>query len=239
MGQDGERLMDVLNEALLWLNDPLNWTASNGILALTREHLVMSVAAVALAAVLALPLGIWLGHRRVGGTATVVVSNATRALPTLALLLIFATTGLGFGDRPMVIAAAIFAIPPILSNTYTGLIEVDPAARDAARGMGMSGARALLQVELPLALPLIGAGLRTSAIQVIATIPLAALVGGGGLGVIINNGFALQRYGQVLAGGVLVAAVCLIAEAVLAWGQHALTPAPMRPRAVQTRASSA
>lgn len=220
--------MDVLRAALLWLNDPLNWSGPNGVLALTVQHLAMSAAAVLLAAAMALPLGLWLGHRRRGGGAVIAVANATRAVPTLALLLVFATTGLGFGNRPTVIAAAIFAIPPILSNTWTGLLDVDPAARDAARGMGMSARRALAQVELPLALPLIGAGLRTAAVQVVATVPLAALVGGGGLGTIINSGFALQRYGQVLAGGLLVAALCLVTEAILAGAQWALTPRPMR-----------
>ncbi len=193
----------------------------------------MSLAAVAIAVVVALPLGIWLGHRQADATATVVVVNATRAVPTLALLLLFATTGLGFGNRPTVIAAAIFAVPPILSNTYTGLRDVDPAARDAARGMGMSPLRSLALVELPLALPLVGAGLRTSAVQVIATVPLAALVGGGGLGVIINNGFALQRYGEVLAGGVLVAALSLSAEVAAGRGPvgpHAGTDAGARRR---------
>lgn len=228
LGAGGEALMDVLRAALLWLNDPLNWSGPNGVAALTVQHLAMSAAAVLLAAVVALPVGLWLGHRRTGGTAVIAVANATRAVPTLALLLVFATTGLGFGNRPTVIAAAIFAIPPILSNTWTGLLDVDPAARDAARGMGMSARRSLTQVELPLALPLIGAGLRTAAVQVVATVPLAALVGGGGLGTIINSGFALQRYGQVLAGGLLVAALCLITEAVLAWVQWALTPRPMR-----------
>lgn len=228
LDEGGAALMDVLREALRWLNDPLNWSGPNGVLALTVQHLWMSVLAVLLAAAVALPLGIWLGHRRTGGGAVVAVANATRAVPTLALLLVFATTGIGFGNRPTVIAAAIFAVPPILSNTWTGLLDVDPAARDAARGMGMSARRALAQVELPLALPLVGAGLRTAAVQVVATVPLAALVGGGGLGTIINNGFALQRYGQVLAGGVLVAALCLITEAVLAGGQWVLTPRPMR-----------
>ncbi|HMO12348.1 MAG TPA: ABC transporter permease subunit [Actinotalea sp.] len=227
--------MDVLRAALVWLNDPLNWTGSKGVLTLTGEHLGMSLAAVALAAAVALPIGIVLGHRRRGGTVAIVLANATRALPTLALLLIFATTGIGFGNRPTVIAAAIFAVPPILSNTYTGLREVDPAARDAARGMGMSGLRSLAVVEIPLALPLIGAGLRTSAVQVVATIPLAALVGGGGLGVIINDGFALQRYGQVLAGGLLVAALSLTTELVLGGLQRVLTPAPMRARATAAR----
>ncbi|MDO8121130.1 ABC transporter permease [Isoptericola sp. b490] len=227
--------MDAVREALVWLNDPLNWSGPQGIVSLTVEHLTMSLVAVGLAALVALPIGVWLGHRQVGGTATVVVANATRALPTLALLLIFATTGIGFGNRPTVIAAAIFAIPPILSNTYTGLRDVDPAARDAANGMGMSPMRSLLQVELPLALPLVGAGLRTSAIQVIATIPLAALVGGGGLGVIINNGFALQSYGEVLAGGVLVAVLCLVAEAVLAIVQRLATPPAIRARDAASR----
>ena len=220
--------LDVLEQALVWLNDPLNWTGRGGIPALTAEHLAMSFVAVALAAAIALPVGVWLGHRGRGGTAVVVVANTSRALPTLALLFIFAASGIGFGNRPTVIAAAIFAIPPILSNAVTGMAGVDPAARDAARGMGMSGARSLALVELPLALPLIGAGLRTSAVQVIATIPLAALVGGGGLGRIIINGFANRRVGEVIAGGLLVVVLSLSAEGVLALGQRSLTPRPLR-----------
>ncbi len=221
----------LLAQALRWLNDPLNWQGPQGVPALTVEHLGMSVAAVALAAVVALPLGMWLGHRPRGGTLTVVASNTSRALPTLALLFIFATTGLGFGDRPTVLAAAVFAVPPILSHAFTGVREVDPAARDAAGGMGMSSGRVLATVEVPLALPLIAAGLRTAAVQVVATVPLAALVGGGGLGTIIVSGFATQRYGQVVAGGFLVAVLCLVVEGVLAVGQRVLTPAPMRVRA--------
>ena len=221
----------LLAQALRWLNDPLNWQGPHGVPALTVEHLGMSVAAVALAAVVALPLGMWLGHRPRGGTLTVVASNTSRALPTLALLFIFATTGLGFGDRPTVLAAALFAVPPILSHAFTGVREVDPAARDAAGGMGMSPGRVLATVELPLALPLIAAGLRTAAVQVVATVPLAALVGGGGLGTVIVSGFATQRYGQVVAGGFLVAVLCLLVEGVLAVGQRVLTPAPMRVRA--------
>lgn len=215
-------------QTLRWLNDPLNWQGSHGVPALTAEHLGMSAAAVLLAAVVALPLGVWLGHRPRGGGLTVVASNTSRALPTLALLFVFATTGLGFGNRPTILAAALFAIPPILSHAFTGVREVDPAARDAAGGMGMSAGRVLATVELPLALPLIGAGLRTAAVQVVATVPLAALVGGGGLGTIIVTGFANQRYGQVVAGGLVVAVVCLLVEGVLALGQRALTPAPMR-----------
>ena len=222
---------DVLGQALLWLNDPLNWRGSRGVPALVAEHLGMSATAVLLAAVVALPLGVWLGHRDRGGTVTVVATNTSRALPTLALLYIFAMTGLGFGNRPTIVAAALFAVPPILANAFTGIRGVDPAARDAARGMGMSGGRSLLSVELPLALPLIAAGLRTAAVQVVATVPLAALVGGGGLGTLIVTGFATRRFGEVVAGAVLVAALCLLVEAVLAGTQRLLTPEPLRVRA--------
>lgn len=219
--------MDVLTDAFTWLNDPLNWSGRNGVLALGAEHLRLSVIAVLLAAVVALPLGVWLGHRRAGGMLTVVLANTSRALPTFALLTIFASTGL-FGSRATIIAVAIFAVPPILANAFTGMMEVDPDVRDAARGMGMSSSRALFQAELPLALPLIGAGLRTATTQVLATVPLAALVGGKSLGSIIVSGMALQKYGQVVAGALLVAALCLVIEGVLAGIQRAATPAPMR-----------
>jgi len=230
---------NIVAQALTWLNDPLNWSGPKGIPALTGEHLAMSASAVLLATVVALPIGIWLGHRGTGGMATVVVANTSRALPTFALLLIFASTTVGFGNRPVVLAAAIFAIPPILTNTYTGLLGVDQDIREAARGMGMSGRRSLALVEIPLALPLIGAGLRTAAVQVIATVPLAGLVGGGGLGPIIITGLATRRFGEVLAGGLLVIALCLVAEGVLAAGQRGLTPGPMRsPRGQVARAQT-
>lgn len=226
--------MDVLQEAFTWLNDPLNWTGRDGVIALTGDHLRISALAVLLAAVVALPLGVWLGHRRRGGVVTVVAANTSRALPTFALLTIFASTGL-FGATATVLAVAVFAVPPILSNTFTGLMEVDADVRDAARGVGMSGGRSLALVELPLALPLVGAGLRTATTQVLATVPLAALVGGSSLGSIIVQGMALQRYGQVVAGALLVAGLCLVVEGVLAAVQHALTPAPMRATSVRRR----
>jgi osmoprotectant transport system permease protein len=225
--------MNVVSDAVAWLNDPLNWTGTHGVLALTREHLTISVAAVLLAAVIALPLGVWLGHRRSGGALTVVLANTSRALPTFALLTIFASGGL-FGATATTLAVAVFAVPPILTNAYTGVLEVDADVRDAARGMGMSGARSLALVELPLALPLVAAGLRTAAVQVIATVPLAAFVGGTSLGTVIVTGLALQRYGQVLAGGVLVALLCLVAEGILAGAQRVLTPTPMRQRATSS-----
>ena len=179
----------------------------------------MSLLAVLLAAVVALPTGLWLGHRRRGATVGVVVANTTRALPTLALLTLLAASGL-FGNTATVLACAVFAVPPLLTNTVTGLGEVDADVRDAARGVGMSGRRSLWAVELPLAVPLIAAGIRTASVQVLATVPLAALVGGRSLGTIVVTGFGTQDYGQVLAGGILVAALCLVAEGLLAIVQH-------------------
>jgi osmoprotectant transport system permease protein len=222
------RPTSLLGDAAVWVNDPNNWSGPNGITALTLEHLAMSAIAVLAAAAIALPLGIWLGHTGRGASFTVVAANTSRALPTLALLTLFATSAIGFGNRATVLAVTIFAIPPILTNSYAGIRGVDPDIRDAATGMGMSPTRVLHSVSIPLSLPLIGAGLRLAAVQVVATIPLAALVGGGGLGVIIATGIATQRYGKAFAGAVLVAAICLAVEGVLALAQRALTPLPIR-----------
>lgn len=232
--------VNVVHEALLWLNDPLNWTGPDGVLALTRQHLLMTLVAVLLASAVALPLGVWLGHSRRfarAGQVVVVASNTTRALPTLGIILILATTGL-FGNTATVIAAAVFAVPVVLSTTYTGVRGVDPAVTDAARGMGLSGARVVATVELPLAVPFVAAGLRTTIVQVVATIPLAALAGGGGLGQIINLGFGTQRYGQVLAGGVIVAVLCLVVDGLLALVQRWVTPRPVRDAARADAATS-
>lgn len=222
--------MNLVRDALTWLNDPLNWQGRNGVPYLTYEHLYISVLAVLIAAVLALPTAVWLGHTRRGGGFTVVVTNLSRAVPTLALLTIFATTPIGFGNRATIVALAVFAVPPLLANAYVGVRDVDPDIVESARGMGLSELQVLLRVELPLALPLVAAGLRTATVQVVATATLAALVGGGGLGTIINLGFGIPDYGQILAGGVLVAALSVIVEAVLGALQRAVTPGRARRR---------
>lgn len=217
----------VVDEALVWLNDPLTWTEPGGVLELTGEHLAMTAVAVAVASAVAIPVGAWLGHSGRGAGLVVWLTNASRAMPTLGIILLLAAGGL-FGNTATVIAAAFFAVPVLLVNTYEGVRGADPDARDAARGMGMSDGRILLQVELPLATTLVAAGLRTTIVQVVATIPLAALVGGGGLGQIIALGMGTQRYGEVLAGGVVVAVLCLAIDMVLAIGQRLATPAPLR-----------
>ncbi|GIG28381.1 ABC transporter permease [Cellulomonas marina] len=229
--------MDTVAEALRWLNDPLNWTGRNGVLELTATHLTVTALAVLLGTAVALPLGLWLGHLRAGATVGVVVSNTTRALPTLALLTLLAASGL-FGSTATVLACAVFAAPPVLANTVTGIAGVDPAVRDAARGTGLSRWQVLRQVELPLAVPLVAAGLRTAVVQVIATVPLAALVGGRSLGTVVVTGFGLQRYGQVVAGGLLVAGLCLLAELVLALLQRVASPRGLRLRDAARRTTA-
>ncbi len=223
--------VNVFGDALRFLNDPANYAGTDGIAHRTVEHLAISGAAVGIGCLIALPVGLWLGHTGRGGGLTVLTSNVSRAIPTLALLTIFASiNAIGFGNRATVIALAIFAIPPLLTNTYVGMRDVDPEVKEAARGMGFSGWGLLTRVEVPLALPLIAAGFRTAAVQVVATATLAALVGGGGLGTLINDGFGNQNNGETLAGGILVALLALFTELTLALVQRLVTPKVDRKR---------
>lgn len=223
--------MNPIEQAVVWLNDPLNWTNPGGILDRLGEHLIISGAAVALGCLVAWPLGLWLGHRGRGGNVVVLVSNVTLAIPTIALLTILPLTFLGFGRPPVIVALAVFAVPPLLANAYTGVRQIDPEVRDAARGMGLSGGQMLRRVELPLAVPYLATGFRTAAVQVVATAALASFVNGGGLGQIIRAGFGLGisvAGGQILAGGLLVAVLALSIEGVLAVLERVLTPRPLR-----------
>jgi osmoprotectant transport system permease protein len=220
--------VNVFADAFVYLNDPFNWTRTGGILDLLVEHLAVSAVAVLAAALLAIPLGILLGTTGRGSGAVVVLSNVSRAVPTLALLTLFAVTPIGFGNEATAIALAVFAFPPILTNTFVGFREVDRDVREAARAMGMRRGQIIRRVDLPLALPLIMTGVRTAAVQVVATATLAALVGGGGLGRIINLGFGQQDYGQIIAGAILVAALALLTEALLVLLSASLTPGPRR-----------
>ncbi|MEU4420056.1 ABC transporter permease [Actinoplanes sp. NPDC024001] len=235
--------MNYFQEGFVWLNDPLNWTNPGGLLDRLGEHLVISFWAVVLGCLVGWPIGIWLGHRGRGGGAVITVANLTLAIPTLALLTILPLTPLGFGKPPVVVALAVFAIPPLLANAYTGLRSVDPETRDSARGMGLSGGQLLRQVELPLAVPYLAAGLRTAAVQVVATAALAAFVNGGGLGQIISAGFGIGMSngggGQIVAGGIAVALLALIVEGLLAVVQRLVTPPALRVRGRRTQAAAA
>ena len=220
--------VNAFADALVYLNDPFNWTRPSGILELLGEHLGMSVLAVLAAMAVALPVGVALGTSGRGSGAIVVLSNVSRAVPTLALLTLFAVSPIGFGNRATTIALAVFAFPPILTNTFVGFRGVDPDVREAARGMGLSRGQVIRRVDFPLALPLVMTGVRTAAVQVVATASLAALVGGGGLGRIINLGFGQQDYGVMIAGAILVAALALLTELVLVLLSWVVTPGPRR-----------
>ena len=234
--------MSYLRDGIVWLNDPLNWTNPGGLLDRLGEHLVISAWAVLLGCVIGWPIGIWLGHRGRGGGAVITVANLTLAIPTVALLTILPLTPLGFGKPPVIVALAVFAVPPLLANAYTGLRQIDPETRDAAKGMGLSGRQLLWRVELPLSVPYLAAGLRTGAVQVVATAALAAFVNGGGLGEIISAGFGIGMSNgggaQIVGGGIVVALLALLVEGVLAIVQRLVTPRALRP-ARRRRAAAA
>jgi osmoprotectant transport system permease protein len=227
--------MNSLQDALSYLNDPFNWTRNRGILDLLGEHLRISALAVLVALAVAVPAGVLLGHTGRGGGFTVALSNVSRAVPTLALLTVFAVTPIGFGPTATTIALAVFAVPPILTNTYVGFRGVDRDVVEASRAMGFSEWQVATRAELPLAAPLLMTGVRTAAVQVVATATLAALVAGGGLGGIITLGFRQLDYGAVLAGAILVAALALLTELLLAGLSWALTPGPRRLPFLQPR----
>lgn len=217
--------MSTVGDAARWLTDGANWSGDGGIPTRLGEHLLLTGASVGIAAAAALPAGIWLGHRGRGGALAVNISGALRAVPTFAVLVLLAIGPLGIGDRTTIVALVIFAIAPLVANSYIGVREVDAGAREAARGMGMSGWQVLVRVELPLAAPLIMLGVRLAAVQVVATATIAALIGGGGLGRFVVDGLAQHDQPKVLGGAFLVAVLALVVDGLLLAVTRRLTPA--------------
>ena len=220
--------MNFANQVLQWFLNSAHWQGDGGIPHRTFEHLAMSGASVLTAALIALPVGVAIGHYGRGGILAINISNVGRAVPSFAVLVI-AVELFGIGALPAFIALVALAIPPMVTNSYIGMREVDADVREAARGMGMRERAVLLRVELPIALPLIMAGVRTSAVNVVATATLAALVAWGGLGRFIVDGFGLQDYPMMFAGAIMVAVLSLIVEFSLAGAQRLSTPAGLRP----------
>lgn len=236
-GAVGARAGDLMG-VWAWLTDPANWTGPNGIPARTWEQVLMSLIAMAIALVVALPIGLGLGHLRKGVLLTTNISNVGRAVPTLAVLIILASIPtIGVGNTAAILALALFAIPPLMTNTFAGMASVDPDVLDAGIGMGMSPGQRLARVELPLATPLIVAGIRTTTVQVVATASLAALVGGGGLGRYVVDGFALQDSTLIVAGALLTALLAIAAEGALAVFERNATPRGLRQRRTELRPS--
>jgi osmoprotectant transport system permease protein len=219
--------MSFLQAVAGWFADPAHWSGDGGVPHRLAEHLTFSAVATVVAMLIALPIGIALGHYGKLGNAAINVSNVGRAIPSFAIL-VLAFQVFGLGSYPAYIALILLAIPPMLTNSYIGVRDVDPEARDAARGMGMRGRRILRDVELPLALPLIMAGIRTSAVQVVATATLAAIIAGGGLGRYIIDGLAQQKQETVFAGAVLVAGLAILVELGLSGVEQLVTPRGLR-----------
>ncbi|MGI8944816.1 MAG: ABC transporter permease [Thermoleophilaceae bacterium] len=204
-------------------------------LELTREHLKLTFAAMALACAATVPLGLWLGHIRRGGFLAVSASNVGRAVPSLALIAFFvAYVGVGFAN--LTLALVLLAIPPILTNTFVAVTQVDPDTVDAARGQGMTGPDIVRRIELPLALPLIFGGIKISMVNVIATATIAPLAGVNTLGDPIIN---VSGYGSTgrLAAAIVVAALAVVAELALSALQRAVTPEGLKPEPRASRRS--
>ena len=210
-----------------WFGDGAHWRGSDGIPHRLAEHVALCGLSLLVAAAVAVPVGVWLGHLRRGGVVAQNVANIGRAIPSFAILVV-AVPLVGIGSRPAQIALVALAIPPLLTNTYVGMITVDDDVRDAAQGMGMTGLQTVLRAELPLAGPLILAGLRTATFQVIATATLAAEVAWGGLGRFIVDGLAVRDDTEVVCGSLLVIALALAAEAGFALVRRLLVPAALR-----------
>ena len=205
--------MNVINFINAFFGDSAHWHGYDGIPTRLWEHVQYSVEALALAALIGLPIGLITGHYGRGGNVLSLVATAGRALPTFGLLVV-TTIALGFGMLPVMIPLVVLAVPPILVTTYEAMRSVDPPPVDAARGMGMRESGILLRVELPVALPLILGGLRSAAIQIVSTATIAAYVSLGGLGRYIVDGLYQHDYEKVVGGATLVAGMALATLAV-------------------------
>jgi len=229
--------MNLFIDGLLWIFDPAHYGGTNGINTRTLEHLGISGAVLLIAIVIAVPLGYLIGHTGRGRGFIIALSGGVRALPTLGLI---AVLGLSIGiglDAPL-IALVILAIPSVLAGAYSGFEAVDRRTIDAARAMGMTEWQIVRRVEIPLGLPLLIGGVRSAALQVIATATLADYIGGGGLGHYIFAGQQTGDYPQMLAGSILVVALALISEGLFGLLQRLVVPAGVsagRPRNVRER----
>lgn len=230
--------MHTFLNALSYILTPGHWTSPDGVGLHTWEHIYMTLLSVGLAVLIALPVGLYVGHTRKGEFIAVSVANLGRALPAfgiLGIVFMFTLNLPGLGFYPTLIAMTLLAIPPILINTYVGVNAIDEDTVESARGMGMSDMEVLRRIELPLAAPVIVAGIRTGAVAVVATATLAAVFGWGGLGTYIFNGFYQNDNVQLLTGGILVALLAVLTEVSLALVERFVRP---RTSSTETRWSA-
>ncbi|CAN5308768.1 MAG: ABC transporter permease [Euzebyales bacterium] len=225
--------MEVLAGVVEWFADPANWSGTDGVPNRVFQHVWYSVVATVLALIIALPLGLTVGHTGRGGALAINLSNIGRSVPSFGII-ILAFLLAGFGFTPALVALTALAIPPIVTNSYVGVRAVDPEVRDSAEGMGLTGWQVLRDVEVPVAMPLIMAGVRTSAVQVVSTATLAAFVGLGGLGRYIFDGLQTQNLPEVIAGAILVAGLAVLTELGLSRVQKTVVPKGLQASHQQT-----
>ena len=206
---------------LSYLFDPAHWDPGTpgSIPQLLLSHLGYVALAMLIGTVIALPVGLYIGHTGRGSFIAINAGNAGRSLPTLGLLMLMVTL-LGLGLIPVLIALTVLAIPPILTSAYAGIRSLDPRVVDAAQGIGMRPWQVLAKVELPMAMPVLMSGFRSAALQVVATATVAAAVGLGGLGRLLIDGLAVNDYSRVLAGAIVVAVLAVALDMVLALAQR-------------------
>jgi osmoprotectant transport system permease protein len=236
--------VNLVHQVIDWFGDADNWSGRRGVWHQLQEHVRMSAVATLAACAIALPPAVWLGHKRRFGSLAVNISNVGRAIPSFAILVI-GTQRFGLLEYPVIgsfttfLALLALAVPPLVTNAYVAVAEVPDDLRDAARGMGMSEGELLRRVELPVAAPLLMAGVRTAAVQVVATATIAAFVGADGLGRFIIDGRAINDQAEIFAGALLVALLSLLTEGGLALVQSAVTPRGLREADVPTGAEAA
>lgn len=222
--------MSFIVEGLQWIADPANWSGPNGIPTRLFEHVMLSLIGLLIAALIAIPVGLLVGHTRRFQFAASQVSNLGRAIPSFAalslafLVVVRLWPDRAFGFLPTLAALVLLGIPVILVNTYVGVSQVDPDAIEAARGMGMNGNQLLLGLEVPLAMPLIMTGVRLAALQIVATATIAALIAGPGLGRYIVDGDAQQNDPMLVGGAILVALLAVGTEAAFGALVRATSP---------------
>lgn len=217
----------IAADVVAYLSDPAHWSGSGGIPVRLLEHLQYSLVPLLVALLIAVPAGALIGHTGRGGFLVVGTANGMRSLPELGVLYILVSY-LGVRLETVTVALVILAIPPLLAGSYAGVSNVDRATVDAARGMGMTEREILTKVELPIALPLVLGGLRTATLQVVATAAIAAFVGVGGLGRYIVDGLAVNDYTRLAVGALLIAALALAMDALLAGVQRLIVSPGLR-----------
>lgn len=223
-----------MNGVIDWFRSSEHWHGDYGVPVLLGQHVLLTLTSVLIAVAVGFPLALWLGHRHRGGFVVINLTNIGRAVPIVALLALFSLSVFGNGylgpygrsGLATLVTLALFALPPIVTATYTAMIEVDPDVVEAARGMGMAELTVLRRVELPLGAPLIVSGLRLAFVQVWATGTIAALVAGPGLGNIITRGYANNQTAEVVSGALIVAGFALLMEIGFVGLQRAVDPRP-------------